>query len=168
MSIQEKRTLASLATGVLVIAAYLIYTVGKLQSGLVQPEDLRYWAGTMLIFIGIGIIAAIVLQIVFCILLSVAVAVKKQVRSNSCNDEEISKTVESELAEDEMVKLIQLKAMRIGFAIAGFGFIAALVSLLFGCSAAVMLNIIFLSFSAGSLAEGFTQLYYYRKGVSNG
>lgn len=168
MSIQEKRTLASLATGVLVLAAYLIYTFGKLQSGVGQPDDLKYWACVMLTFIGIGIIVSIVVQIAFHILFSVAIAVKEQVRSNSCNDQDISKTIESEMAEDEMVKLIQLKSMRIGFAISGFGFIAALISLVLGCSPVVMLNIMFLSFSAGSLVEGFTQLYYYRKGVSNG
>jgi len=67
-----------------------------------------------------------------------------------------------------MDKLIGLKAMRIGFAIAGIGFIAALVSLVLNFSPAVMLNIIFFSFSIGLMMEGVTQLYFYRRGVRNG
>jgi len=58
--------------------------------------------------------------------------------------------------------------MRVGFVVAGIGFIAGLVSLLLGYSAAVVLNILFFSFSGGSVLEGFTQLYYYRRGVANG
>jgi uncharacterized membrane protein YcjF (UPF0283 family) len=55
--------------------------------------------------------------------------------------------------------------MRIGFVVAGIGFVAALVSLILGYSSAVMINIMFVAFSSGSLFDGITQLYYYRKGV---
>jgi hypothetical protein len=32
----------------------------------------------------------------------------------------------------------------------------------------VMVNVVFFSFSAGSLMEGFAQLYFYRRGIHNG
>ena len=168
MSYQERRTIVSLISGVLIVAAYCINTFGHYQSGAVEAGDLKFWAGAMLIYIGIGVAVSIVIQIVFHILTSIAIAVKKKIRDEQCDDKEIEKSIGAEMVEDEMDKLIELKAMRIGFLIAGIGFFAALVSLVLGYSAAVMLNILFLSFSGGSLLEGVVQLYFYRRGVTNG
>ena len=168
MSYQEKRIIISIITGVFILAAYCTYVYGKYQSGAIAADDLKFWAGAMLMFIGIGIAAIIVIQIVFHILLSVAIAVQEKVKNGEYDDKEIEKTIGVEMITDEMDKLIELKAMRIGFAVAGIGFVAALVSLILNYSPAVMINIMFLSFSAGSLLEGFTQLYFYRKGVQNG
>ncbi len=168
MSYQEKRIIVSIITGVFILVAYCTYVYGKYQAGAIAADDLKFWAGAMLMFIGIGIAAVIVIQIVFHILLSVAIAVQEKVRNCECDDQEIEKTIGAEMVTDEMDKLIELKSMRIGFAVAGIGFVAALVSLLLNYSPAVMINIMFLSFSAGSLLEGFTQLYFYRKGVKNG
>ncbi len=164
MSYQEKKTIVNLFTGVLVLASYCIYTFGKYQSGIVEPNDLKFWAGSMLWFIGIGIVASIIMHIIFNIVNSVAIAIENR----NCDDKVISKTIESSAVEDEMVKLIDLKSMRVGFGIAGTGFVAALVALVIGYSPAVMLNIIFLSCSVSSLFEGCLSLYYYRKGVKNG
>jgi uncharacterized BrkB/YihY/UPF0761 family membrane protein len=163
MSYQEKRTLASIVTGVLVVAAYCINAFGKIQSQTADQNDLKFWSTTMLIFIGIGVAAVIVVQIVFHILFSISIAVKER----NCNDKEIEKRVEAAVKEDEMDKLIELKSMRLGFSICGAGFIAALISLALNSSAAVMLNILFLSFSLGSLLEGVMSLHYYRAGVKN-
>jgi len=147
------------------LAAYCIYAFGKVQSGMIAPDDMKFWATTILIFIGIGVIASIVIQIVFHLLLSIAIAVRKQMQEGKCDDKEVEKTIEQEMVEDEMDKLIGLKSIRIGFAIAGIGLIATLVSLLLNYSSAVMLNIIFISFSIGTSVEGVTQLYFYRRGV---
>jgi hypothetical protein len=168
MSYQEKRTIVSIITGVFILGAYCIYAYGKYQSGAIATDDMKFWAGTMLMFIGIGIAAAIVIQIVFHILLSVAIAIQEKVRNGKCDDKEIEKTIGAEMVTDEMDKLIELKSMRIGFSVAGIGFVAALVSLILNYSFALMINVMFISFSTGSLLEGFTQLYFYRKGVKNG
>lgn len=165
MSYQEKRTITSMITGALVLAAYCVYAFGKFRSGVVAPDDLKFWAVTMLTFIGIGIAAAIVIQIIFHILLSISIAVKQKIRNEHCDDKDLEKMIEAEIVEDEMDKLIELKAMRLGFAIAGVGFIASLLALVFTASAVLMLNILFISFSAGSLVEGVGQLIYYRRGV---
>jgi hypothetical protein len=167
MSYQERKTIVSLISGLLVVASYCIYAFGRYQSGAVDASDLKFWASTILIFIGIGVVASIVIQIVFHILMSVAIAVQQKMRDEAYDDKEIEKTIAAEMVEDEMDKLIELKSMRFGFFVAGIGFVAALVSLVLGYSAAVMLNILFLSFSGGALLEGFVQLYFYRKGVTN-
>lgn len=168
MFYKVKRTIVSILTGILVIAAYCIYTFSKIQSGTAATDDLKFWATTILVFIGIGIISMIIIQIVFHILLSIAMAVKEQVQTGSCDDKKIEKTLELDMVEDEMDKLIELKSMRISFIIVGIGFVAALVSLLLNYSPVVMLNILFASFYIGSLIEGFTQLHFYRTGIKNG
>ncbi len=167
MSYQERRTIVSILSGILVLAAYCIYTFGRYQSGSADPSDLKFLAGTILTFVGIGILVSIVIQIVFHILTSIAIAVKKKIANEQCDDKEIEKSISAEMVEDEMDKLIELKSMRVGFVIAGVGFIAALVSLVVGYSAAVMLNILFISFSGGALLEGVAQLYFYRRGVAH-
>lgn len=168
MSYQEKRTLVSILTGVLLLAAYCVYAFGSALPDMSAPDGLKFWATTMLIFIGIGVVGSIIIQIVFHILLSIAIAVKKQVNSDRCDEKEVEKTIELEMVEDERDKLIELKSTRISFAVAGIGFIAALVALVLNFPAAVMLNILFISFCIGTIIEGITQLYFYRRGVKNG
>lgn len=165
MSYQEKRTIVMMFSGALVLAAYCIYAFGQVNAGAVMPDDLKFWARTMLIFIGIGIAAAIIIQIVFHILLSIGIAITKKIQDQDFKEEEIEKSIKAEMVEDEMDRLIELKSNRVGFTLGGFGFAAALILILLGYSTAVMLNVIFLSFSAGSIIEGFVQLYYYRKGI---
>lgn len=168
MSYQEKRTMVSMITAICILGAYFTYVYGKVQSGEFGADDMKSWAGTMLIFIGIGIVAAIVIEIIFHILLSVAVAVQETARNGKCDDKQMEKTIELEMVTDEMDKLIELKSVRIGFIVLGIGFITALVSQLLDYSSVVMLNIMFVSFYAGSLVGSLIQLYYYRKGVNNG
>jgi hypothetical protein len=165
MSYQVKRTITNILTGLIVLTAYCIYAFGRYQSGILAPDDLKSWAQIMLIFIGIGIIAAIVIQIVFHILLSIGIAIKENIKNGSCDDQEIEKTIKLEMIEDEMDKLIELKSLRVGFIVAGVGFIASLIVLLLNYPAMVMLNLLFISFSLGSILEGFTQLYYYKRGI---
>lgn len=167
MSYQEKRTLVSIISGIILLGAYCIYAYGKFQSGAAAADDMKFWAGAMLVFIGIGAVAAIIIQILFHILLSVAIAVQKNVQSGKCDDKEIEKTIKAEMVTDEMDKLIELKSTRIGFVVSGVGFVAALVLLVLSYSPAVMLNIMFISFIAGSILESFAQLYFYRRGVRN-
>ena len=168
MSYQEKKTIVQILTGALLLAAYCIYAFNKIQTGMAASEDMKFWAAAILIFIGIGVVASIVIQIAFHILLSIAIAVKQRAQNEKCEDKEIEKTIKLEMVEDEMHKLVELKAMKIGFAVVGFGFIAALVSLVLNYSPAVMLNILFLFFCVGSMLEGIIQVYFYRKGVRNG
>lgn len=168
MSYQEKRTLVSVLTGILILAAYCIYTYSKVSSGAESGSDLKFWAFAMVLFIGIGVIATIIIQIVFHILLSVGLAIKEQIQTGGVDEDGIEKKLEVEMVEDEMDKLIGLKSMRFGFAIAGIGFVSGLLTLLFDYAPAVMLNIMFVSFSLGSILEGIVQIYYYRKGVNHG
>ncbi len=157
MSYQEKKLIASIVSGVLVLAAYCIYVFGIQQS----LGDLQQCAATMLIFIGIGVGVMIVIQIIFHMVYAASLAIKE----GDCDDEKIENEMKACMVEDEMVKLIDLKSSRVGYVIAGIGFVAGLVSVVLGVSAALMINIFFISCSAGSIIEGLSGLYYYRKGV---
>ncbi len=168
MSYQEKRTIVTVLTGILILVAYCVYAFGKISAGTESADDFKFWALAMLLFIGIGIVANIIIQIVFHILLSIGIAVKEQIQNGSVNDDDIEKTLELDMVEDEMDKLIGLKSMRVGFLFAGIGFVTGLVFLVMDYSPAVMMNIIFISFNLGSILEGITQIYYYRTGVNHG
>ena len=145
------------------IVSYSIYAFGK--AGMEHMNDLQFWAKTILIFIGIGIVVMIVIQIVFHILLSIGIAVKKKINDESIDDKEIEHSIEREMVEDEMDKLIELKANKIGYSFVSFGFVVGLITLAMGIPAAVMLNLLFLGCMIGAIVEGLIQLRYYRKGV---
>ena len=163
MSYQEKKAIVSLVTSALLFSAYCVYAFGK--AGMAHLNDLPFWAKTILIFIGIGIVALIIIQIVFHILLAVGKAVQKKIKDENIDDEEIEHELKNEIVEDEMDKLIELKASKIGYSVLGFGLIAALVAVAFGASAVVLVNLVFASAWAGSFIEGLVQIRYYRKGV---
>ena len=165
MSYQEKRTITTIVTGLLVLAAYCLYAFNPVRLSALTPGDLKPWAVTMLIFIGIGVGASIIIQIVFHILMSISIAIKEKMRNMECDDKEIEKTIGAEMIEDERDKLIELKASKVGFGIAGGGFLLALVAIVLKFSPVVMLNILFLTMSLGSIIEGFVQLTFYRRGV---
>ena len=160
MSYQEKRTITSIISGLLVLAAYCIYAFV-----IARPEvgDIRFWAVTMLIFIGVGIGVTVVIQIIFHIMLSIGIAVKER----AYDEKKVGKSIEAAVVEDEMDKLIELKSLRVSFVIVGIAFVAGLILLTLGGSAALMLNMLFLGSSFGSVVEGLVSLRYYRKGVRN-
>lgn len=156
MLYHEKKTIATLFSGIAILAAYCIFAWGKYQAGGKTLEsDLAFWAVTMLMFIGIGIISTIIILIVFHVALAVVSAAKKEEPDFTMDD-------------DEMVKLVELKSARISFIMVGVGFVASLILLAMNRPAALMLNVMFFSFSLGSLLEGFVQLYFYRTGINNG
>lgn len=163
MSYQEKKAVVSVASGALLLIAYCIYAFGK--TGMANLDNLKFWAVTMLIFIGVGVASMIVIQIVFHIVLSVAMAVRNKLSGECVDDRAIERTMESDMVEDEMGKLIELKANKFGYSFVSVGIVAGIGAVALGAAPFVMMNIVFLSCLAGSLAEGVVQIRYYRKGV---
>ena len=161
MSYTSKRTVVSMLAGILLIAAYTVYALGRTSPA---PEDLKSWAAVMLVFIGISVAAMIVIQILFHIAFAIGVAVKER----ESDEKNIERIISSSMIEDEMYKLIDLKSSRAGYICAGTGFIAALAALAFGMPAAAALHIMFGSFAAGSLVEGSVSVYHHERGVRNG
>ncbi|MFO7952950.1 MAG: hypothetical protein R6U91_09150 [Bacillota bacterium] len=165
MTYQVKKTFTSIISGVIVLGVYLLYAFDRYQSGLLAPDDLKSWAQLMLIFIGVGIAATIVIQIFFHIMLSISIAIKENIKNGGCADQEIENKIQFEIVEDEMDKLIELKSLRVGVIVAGAGFVISLIILVLSYHPMFMLNTVFISFSFGSILEGFTKLYYYKRGI---
>jgi hypothetical protein len=147
--------------GVLLIAFYVVDALGNNAQGAESPQS---WAIAALVFIGIGVAALIVIQILFHIVFSIGIAIKERKQ----DDKTVERIISSSVLEDEMDKLISLKSAHVGYICAGIGFIALLAALAFGTSVVLALHILFGSFAAGSLIEGGVSVYLYERGVRNG
>ncbi len=168
MIYQIARTLARIVSGAIVLIIYLVQVSSRYQAGLLLMDELQSLAQLILVFIGIGIGVSIGVEIVFHILFSIGLAVKESVKTGSCNDKEIEKTINQEFVEDEMAKMISLKSLRVGYITAGIGFVVSLIFLAWDYPAFVMVNIFFCSFFIAGLMEGFARIFYYTRGLLNG
>jgi len=164
MDYQQKKSIVSIVESVAVVAVYCIYVLGKLRQGAVSMEDTRFFAVTMLTFIGIGIAFTIAIQVVFHVLLSVSIAVREREKESK----EIEHAINAAMVEDERDKIIDLKSTRIPYMAAMLGFVAGLVMLALQYPVAVMLNILFIASGLGAVGEGVAKLLYYKAGVRNG
>lgn len=161
MYYQEKRIVTTILSSVLVLLIYCIYAITAYRNfGTPLLDDLVFWSKTMLIFIGIQIIASIVILVLFHILLSVSIEVKKELGRESTD-------LELDIVEDEMDRLIEQKSTKYPYIFVGVGFAIALLSAYWGRPVAIMMNIIFIAFLSASILEGAIQLYYYKKGIQN-
>lgn len=160
MSYHVKKTLVNIISSIVILILYITRTLPLIGT----QTDLRVWAITMLVHIGIGVVLTIILHILFHIFLSVGIAIHERDKG----DKAIEKSIEIEMVEDEMTKLIDLKSLQVGYTIAGIGFVTGLIYLAIGDSAILAINIMFLSFFFGSLVEGLVSIYFNLKGVQNG
>ncbi len=159
MSYNSKRTIVSMVLGVVVTIAYAFYALGENAPKL---EDVKSWATVMLAFIGVGVAATVVAQVIFHIASAIGIAAREG------EGEKIDRIISSSMVEDEMGKLISLKSTRFTLALVGTSFIAALVALACGVATVVALHALFAGFAIGSLVEGAANVYYNEKGVHNG
>jgi uncharacterized membrane protein len=148
MSYQVKQNIVNILSGVLITAYYALIILQRHQEGLFNlKEDFDTWGVIFLIYIGVSIVARIIIQIVFHIINAIAT-----------REEEVPVT-------DERDKLISLKATRNSYYVFSSGFVLAVMSLAIG----MPVYGIFIAFVAtGLLAEiidNGSQIYYYRKGI---
>jgi len=162
MSYHAKKTITSLIAGLIILVQYSLSAYRVYMSGL-HLNDAQFWAQHILIYVAIGIGVTIVLHILFHIYLSIQIAIRDQVK----DDKTINRKLEYEMIEDEMNKLIELKSLKLGYALTGVGFMISLALLAFGYSFTLVLNLMFFSFYLGSFAEGISTLFFYFKGVNN-
>ena len=166
MSYTSKRNIVSIVAGIALIVAYVIYAMG---ANAPATEDIKAWAVAILVFIGIGIGMQIVVQIVFHVVLTIGIAVKEEIKTGSKNSGVTAeRIVKAEMVEDEWIKIIGLKASRVGSWFVGAGVIAALISLAVGAETVVTLHILFGMSALASVVEGITGIIYHERGVRNG
>ena len=161
MSYKSRRTLTITITGIILLFAYIIHIVSK---DILNSTDISSVAMTMLWFIGISIVVMIVTQIIFHIIYSIGISIKE----GGCEDGKIDRVLSSTMIEDEMDKLIELKAGRAGYICAGVGVVLTIVALALDVSVPIALNIMFISFVIGCLIEGIVTMCLYEWGIKNG
>lgn len=148
MSYQEKRSIVSLVSNILIFTFYYIYVLQLYQEqSLKSTDDFSFWGAVILIFIPVSIVIKIIIHIVFSIINTIAT-----------NEEEPSFS-------DELDKLIDLKATR-NFCFAFLaGFFLSMGSLVIKMPPIVMFNILLFSMIVSGIIIDITQLYFYRKGI---
>lgn len=163
MSYSSKKNIISVAAGLFLIAAYIIYAIS---AGAPASEDIKGWAAAILVFIGIGIGVQIVVQILFHIALTIGIAVKEEVKTGSKDgDKKVERIIKAEMVEDEWIKIIELKASRVGSWVMGLGVGAVFVVLAVGAQTVIALHILFGMAALAGAAEGIMGIFYHERGV---
>jgi hypothetical protein len=148
MSYQEKSSILSIISTVIIFTLYCFFVVSRLAEGGVELlHNLSYWAKVILVFIPISVVARIAIEIIFVIINAIITQ----------SDKDPSFT-------DERDTLISLKSGRISSYVIGVGFLISMITLAVELPPFVMFNVIFLSFNLGEIIERVVQLYFYNRG----
>lgn len=148
MTFQEKKSIVSLFSAILIFASYCLYMYLRYpEAGLEQAELFRYWGSFVLILTLVSIIAHIIISIIFSIIFRI-----------TTNEKEPS-------FEDELDKLINLKAHRNSFFVFIIGFLLAMISLVMEQPPQVMFMSLIVFGFISEVTGAATKLYHYRKGV---
>ena len=146
MSYQERRSIASLISTLLIGGAYLLYVFQRYQADA-PANELHFWASAILIMIPVYILLKIVAIIVFTILNTIATRVQ-----------------EPDIA-DERDRLIELKSVRSSYYTFMFGFVLAMFTAVLSMPASTLFLVLIISLLAAMILYDVAQFYFYRRGV---
>ena len=148
MTYQEKKSIVSLVSTILIFGTYCIYMYpSRPEEGLESLETFRYWGSFVLILTLFSIVAHIIISILFNIIFRMTTGEKEPTFA------------------DELDKLIDLKANRNSFFVFIIGFLLAMGSLVIYQPSQVMFIILIISGFISDVTGSVTKLYHYRKGV---
>jgi len=148
MTYQEKKSVVSLFSTVLIFGSYCLYMYAQYPEGALEASDMfRYWGSFVLYLTLFSIVAHIVIGIVFNIVFRITTGEK-----------------EPSFA-DELDKLIDLKAFRNSFFVFISGFLLAMGSLVVDQPSQAMFMILIASGFVSDVTGSVSRLYHYRKGV---
>ncbi|WP_310833007.1 hypothetical protein [Paenibacillus pedocola] len=148
MTYQEKKSIVSIISAILIFVSFSAYKyVHYPAEGMEQTEMYHYWGSFVLVLTLVSIFAHIVISIIFNIVFRITTGEK-----------------EPNFA-DELDKQIELKSHRNGFFIFILGFLLAMGSLVIEQPVQVMFVILIVSGFISDVAGSVTKLYHYRRGV---
>ncbi len=148
MTYQEKKSIVSLVSAILIFGTYCLYMYPRHPvGGLESLETFRYWGSFVLNLTFFSIVAHIIISIVFNIFFRITTGEKEPTFA------------------DELDKLIDLKANRNSFFVFIIGFLLAMGSLVIYQPSQVMFIILIISGFISDVTGSVTKLYHYRKGV---
>lgn len=148
MTYQEKKSIVTLISTILIFTVYCLYMYPKYpQEVLDSKVTFHYWGSFVLVLTLISIAAHIVISIIFNIVFRIT-------------------TGETEPAfADELDQRIDLLAFRNAFATFIIGFLLAMGSLVIDQPLKVMFIILIVSGFLSDITGSISRLYHYRKGV---
>ncbi|ETI66514.1 hypothetical protein [Neobacillus vireti] len=148
MTYQEKKSIVSLISAILIFVSYCLYMYPQYpEGGLESIETFRYWGSFVLILTVVSIVAHIIISIIFNIVFRITTSEK-----------------EPRFA-DELDKLIELKAFRNSFFVFILGFLIAMGSLIIYQPLQAMFIILIISGFISDVTGSITKFYHYRRGV---
>jgi hypothetical protein len=148
MTYQEKKSIVSLISTILIFGSYCLYMYPQYpEGGLEAAETFHYWGSFVLILMSVSIVAHIIVSIIFNIVFRITTREKEPTFA------------------DELDKLIDLKANRISFFVFIVGFLLAMGSLVINQPSQVMFMILIGSGFISDVTGSVTKLYHYRRGV---
>lgn len=151
MSYQEKENIVNIVSALLItpIYALIIYRM-HLEGRFDLTEDFRQWGIIFLIFMGVSVVARIIIYIIFHIINAIA-------------------TREQEMpVKDERDKLIKLKATRNAHYTFFSIFMLSVISLAIGLPVYWIFVLFVVSSMMSEIVDNVSQIHYHRKGISNG
>jgi hypothetical protein len=145
---QEKRGIVYLVSNLLVSTFYVLYIAITYQAALaLHPDDRVFWAAAILIFIPVQVFVRLLVIIVFAIVHKIV-----------ANEESVE-------VEDELDKLIDLKATRIFYGVFMFGLMLTLLGQALGMPLWALFGGISASIVVSGLTGDLVQFIFYRRGV---
>jgi hypothetical protein len=148
MSYQEKENIVNIFSGVLISGIYSWIIYQKHLEGVFDlTEDFRKWGVIFLIFIGVSIVARIIIYIIFHIINAI-----------TTREDKIP-------VDDERAKLIRLKATRNSHHIFSGGFVISVTALAIGMPVYWIFIVFIISGVLSEVIDNASQIYYHRKGI---
>jgi hypothetical protein len=167
MTFKEKKSIVSILVSTLLIITYTIFTFVRYQGGHLPLDNYQLWAITLLAFGGVYIISYILIHLIFYFVTSVSMAVKEQIKTGKACEIDLEQKIKTELNEDEMDKIILLKAQRVSSIVTSFIIYIGVVLIALNLEIVLLLNMILLGGFLGNIAKDLTKIYYFKVGVAN-
>jgi len=148
MTYQEKKSIVTLISSILIFAVYCLYMYPAYPvDALDSKETFHYWGSFVLVLTLVSIAAHIVISIIFNIIFRMTTGEK-----------------EPNFA-DELDKRIDLLAFRNSFAVFIIGFLLAMGSLVMDQPSEMMFITLIVSGFLSDVTGSLSRLYHYKKGV---
>lgn len=151
MTYQEKKSIVNMISGLLITAIYALIVYQRHQQGQFDlTQDFKAWGIVFLIFVGISIVARIIIYIIFHIINTIA-----------------TREVDIPIT-DERDRLIELKATRNSYIAYMVSFLTAMVLLALGMPVFGLFICLVCGGLLSEIIENSSKIYYHRKGIQHG
>lgn len=148
MTYQEKKSIVSLISTILIFTVYLLYRYPQYPNEVLDSKvTFHYWGSFVLVLTLVSIAAHIVISIIFNIIFRMITGEKEPAFA------------------DELDKRIGLFAFRNSFAMFVSGFLLAMGSLVIDQPLKVMFIVLIVSGFLSDVTGSISRIYYYRRGV---